>query len=217
MTERPSDHSPPNPEREPDAFTEEEAIAGAPVSGPESKSADRIVKGSASIGGIAFLTYVAAFLWKPVIAAFLGAGVTADAFNLAVLLVNRIYKAWEKLIWPSFLPTLSSEKTEHGEAGGWRFASSLISLQFLLLAGLATVGIVTPEFWTRLVIEGGDLFDFDFAGFRQPESGLWILDARLNAMQRDVSRLLIRGVSVALVFLGLDRKSVGRERVCHRV
>ncbi len=118
----------------------DEATTTAEMVESDSQAVDRMVKGSAAIAVITLVTKAAGFLWKPIISYLFGTTEAGNAFNFVYEVSNRLYKAWELLIFPSFLPVLSRVRKEDGDDAAWRFTSNLFSLQAVLLV-LAGIGI----------------------------------------------------------------------------
>ena len=98
-----------------------------------SSTTDKMIKGSAAVAVITLITKMAGFLWKPLIGSLYGSTDTGNAFNFVFKISNRIYKAWEKLVWPSYQPVLTTVRKEDGDRAAWRFTSNLLSLQLLIL------------------------------------------------------------------------------------
>lgn len=71
----------------------------------------------------------------------LGLGAGADIYRFAVDRVAvDLYTKVEKLLQPTYLPLFVAREVAEGEEAAWQFTRVIASLQFLLLAALATAG-----------------------------------------------------------------------------
>ncbi|HUV38867.1 MAG TPA: oligosaccharide flippase family protein, partial [Planctomycetota bacterium] len=69
---------------------------------------------------------------------------TANAYNHVYRLAQDLFRSWDKLIRPTFLPALSWERERVGEEDAWQFTNTLINIQVVLLAVLTVLLMVFP-------------------------------------------------------------------------
>jgi len=114
---------------------------------PRSADNSKIAKAAAGIGAFALAGFaLAGLLTKMILARLLGTEATANALNYVTGLTQDVFRTWEKLIRPVFLPVLAGERERVGAAGAWRFASSFINVQVIVLAALTIVfAIFAPQ------------------------------------------------------------------------
>ena len=99
----------------------------------------RAAAGVSLLTGIGYLTGI---VTKMVLARLLGTLPTNNAFNYGHRLTQDIFRSWDKLIRPTFLPALSWERDRVGEEDAWTFTNTIINLQAVLLAVVVLVLMV---------------------------------------------------------------------------
>lgn len=65
--------------------------------------------------------------------------------------ILTIFLLGEEVIGPTFLPVFMRELDDRGKAAAWRFANTVLAIQFLLLLVVIGLLVVFPEFFIRLV------------------------------------------------------------------
>jgi putative peptidoglycan lipid II flippase len=101
---------------------------------PRSADNAKIAKAAAGIGVFTAIGFLTGPLTKIILARILGTEAPANAFNYVNRLTQDIFRSWEKLIRPTFLPVLAQERERAEPADAWRFTNSVVNLQTLLLA-----------------------------------------------------------------------------------
>ena len=105
-----------------------------------------LLRNFATVGGFTAASRILGFGRDILIAAALGAGPIADAFFVAFKLPNLFRRLFAEGAFNSaFVPILSRARSEEGDEGADRFASSVLSwLLVFLLAFTAAAEIATP-------------------------------------------------------------------------
>lgn len=120
---------------------------------------DKIIRATALLIGLQFLTYLAGLLKQVLIAAQFGASETMDAYLVAITLVGLIQLWFAIPVKQTLVPLFRYDLAAHGEKGAWTNASILFNnLAFLLiivalLGGVLApylVGLIAPGFETDL-------------------------------------------------------------------
>ena len=115
-----------------------------PPETPPSRSGDnsKMAKAAAGISVFTVLGFCTGPLTKIILARVLGTEDAANAFNYVNRLTQDVFRSWEKLVRPTFLPVLAQERERVGAAEAWRFTNSAVNLQAVLLALLAAALMV---------------------------------------------------------------------------
>ncbi|MEF2073786.1 murein biosynthesis integral membrane protein MurJ [Consotaella aegiceratis] len=110
----------------------------------------------ATVGGATLFSRVFGFGREMLMAAALGVGPVADAFNLAFRFPNLFRRLFaEGAFNAAFIPLFSRSLEEEGEAGARRFATEIFSTLFTVLAGLTVVAIVFMPSLVKTIIAPG--------------------------------------------------------------
>ncbi|HLU91888.1 MAG TPA: lipid II flippase MurJ, partial [Pedomonas sp.] len=100
-----------------------------------------LVRAAGLIGGLTLVSRILGFAREMIMARVLGAGLAADAFNLAFKLPNVFRRLFaEGAFAAAFVPLFSAEKAGRGLAAARRFAEDVLALlvpALLLLTALA--------------------------------------------------------------------------------
>ena len=108
----------------------------------------KIVRATAGIGVLTAAGFLTGFVTKMILSRLLGTLPTNNAYNYVYRLTQDIFRSWEKLIRPTFLPALARERERTGEADAWQFTNSIVNVQAVLLA-LVTVALI---FFSRHIV-----------------------------------------------------------------
>lgn len=107
-------------------------------------SGPSVAKATAGITALQGVKTVIGFVTQPLIAHKLGLKMEADAYTVAMDILQRIWLIFEKVVNPAFLPCFIAALKDHGEERAWRFASSAVWLTVLALF------VVTPFAWWQM-------------------------------------------------------------------
>ncbi|HEX8834129.1 MAG TPA: lipid II flippase MurJ [Abditibacteriaceae bacterium] len=97
-----------------------------------------VARATAGIGFLHVIRLLVGFAAQPLIANRLGLLASADVYTIATDIVTSIWRFFEKVVNPTFLPCFMASMREDGEEAAWRFASTAMWLTMLALF------IVTP-------------------------------------------------------------------------
>jgi len=98
------------------------------------------------------LSRMTGFVRTWAMAAALGAGAIASAYNISNNIPNLIFELVAGGVLGSlFIPTFTDVKTESGSEAAWRFTSHVFNLSVLVLGIVAILGTLFPEpfIWTQ--------------------------------------------------------------------
>jgi putative peptidoglycan lipid II flippase len=122
-----------------------------------------LIRSIATIGGLTATSRVLGFVRDVLVAAFLGAGIVADAYIVALRLPNLFRSLFaEGAFSAAFVPTYVSTLTEKGRGEAWRFAReagtflALILLAFVIAAEAAMPWVII---WMAPGFTDGETFD----------------------------------------------------------
>ncbi|WP_185984008.1 murein biosynthesis integral membrane protein MurJ [Aureimonas mangrovi] len=122
----------------------------------------------ATVGGATLLSRIFGFAREMMMAAALGIGPVADAFNLAFRFPNLFRRLFaEGAFNAAFIPLFARSLEEEGEDGARRFAAEIFSTLFTVLAALTIVAIVFMPALVTTVIAPGLAACVDEAGGAQ--------------------------------------------------
>ena len=120
-------------------------IAPAPSTGASDGA--KMAKAAAGIGAFVVAgSALTGLITKMILSRLLGTGAAANAYNYVYGLTQQIFRSWDKLIRPVFLPVLAEERERVGEKDSWRFVGSFFNIQAVLLA-LIVVGVMAGAPW----------------------------------------------------------------------
>lgn len=139
-----------------------------------------VARATAGIGILHLARLVLGIAAQPIIANRMGLLASADVYTVATDIVTSIWRFWEKVVNPTFLPCFIGALKTEGEERAWRFASSAMWLTIL------STFIVMPLTWL-LMPNIVDLYSQK-------------ADAEQVALTIAVSRLLLAG----LMFLSIS-------------
>ena len=108
----------------------------------------RIVRATAGISVLTAAGFLTGIVTKMILSRLLGTTATANAYNHVYGLAQDIFRSWDKLIRPTFLPALTFERERVGEEDAWQFTNSVINLQVIVLGVLAAFLMIFP--WQAL-------------------------------------------------------------------
>jgi putative peptidoglycan lipid II flippase len=115
----------------------DEAAPTAPPGAPADRS--KMARAAAGISVLTAAGFLTGLVVKMVLSRLLGTGSVANAYNYVYRLTQDVFRNWEKLIRPSFLPVLTREREQSGEKSAWRFTGSVVLLQSSILAVITLV------------------------------------------------------------------------------
>lgn len=102
----------------------------------------KMAKATAGIGAFVVVgSAVTGLITKMFLSRVLGTGSVANAYNYVFRLTQAVFRSWDKLIRPVFLPVLATERERVGEKESWRFVSSFFNIQAVILALLTVAGM----------------------------------------------------------------------------
>jgi putative peptidoglycan lipid II flippase len=115
-----------------------------PAETPPGRSADnsKMARAAAGISAFTVLGFCTGPITKIILARVLGTEEPANAFNYVNRLTQDVFRSWEKLVRPTFLPVLAQERERVGAPAAWRFANSVVNLQAVALALLTAALMV---------------------------------------------------------------------------
>jgi len=114
-----------------------------------------IAKNTSVLALATFLSRIGGLIRDMVLARFLGAGMTADAFFMAFTLPNLLRRFFaEGSLTAAFVPTFSRIYHEQGRQEARRMASSCLGLLLLILAAVSLLGIFFSEELVGLIGRG---------------------------------------------------------------
>lgn len=104
-----------------------------------------LIRAASLIGGLTLVSRILGFAREMIMARVLGAGLAADAFNLAFKLPNVFRRLFAEGAFASaFVPLFSRQKSENGLAAAKRFAEDVLAVllpALLLLTALAEMAM----------------------------------------------------------------------------
>lgn len=92
-----------------------------------------VAKATMGIGVLHVLRLVVGFITQPIIANRMGLLASADVYTISTDIVTSIWRFFEKVVNPTFLPCFIGALKEDGESRAWRFASTTLWLTILAL------------------------------------------------------------------------------------
>ena len=127
-----------------------------------------LVRAASLIGGLTLVSRVLGFAREMVMARLLGAGLAADAFNLAFKLPNIFRRLFaEGAFSAAFVPLFNQEKADGGMEAAKRFAEDILSVFLPLLLLLTALAEIAMPGLLWLMNGGGGFLDvpgkFDLA------------------------------------------------------
>jgi len=102
----------------------------------------KMARATAGISTFAVLGFLTGPVIKMILSRRLGTGPAANAYNFAYRLTQDVFRSWEKLIRPTYLPVLAREREHVGDEDAWRFTSTIVNVQAILLAVITLVLMV---------------------------------------------------------------------------
>ena len=125
-----------------------------PPAPEKSSDGQKMVKATAGIGAFVVAgSALAGLITKMVLSRLLGRGAVADAYNFIYGLIQSVFRSWDKLVRPVFLPVLAEERQRVGEKESWRFVSSFFNIQAMLLALITVAAIAFAPPIVRVLSE----------------------------------------------------------------
>ena len=114
-----------------------------PLETPPIRSGDnaKMARAAAGIGVFTVLGFLTGPITKIILARILGTEAPANAFNYVNRLTQDLFRLWEKLLRPAFLPVLAHHREISGDREAWHFTNSLVNLQAVLLV-VFTAGLM---------------------------------------------------------------------------
>ena len=114
---------------------------------PTEASADnsKIAKATAGISVLTAAGFATGLIIKMILSRLLGTTVTANAYNHVYRLTQDIFRSWDKLVRPTFLPALALERERVGHENARQFTNSFINVQVLLLGLLTALLMIFPR------------------------------------------------------------------------
>jgi putative peptidoglycan lipid II flippase len=100
-----------------------------------------VARATAGIGVLHVVRLLVGFVAQPLIANRLGLRPEADVFTVSTDIVSSIWRVFEKVVNPTFLPCFVHALQDEGEERAWRFTSTALWLTTLALL------ITTPLAW----------------------------------------------------------------------
>lgn len=108
--------------------------------------ADRVIKATAAIAAAHAMAKVFAILQARIIGEYYGFGGVNDAFLLVFDgILTTLFYVGEESVGPAFLPVFMDAKNKESEEAAWRFSSSLLNLQILILMGVVILLMLYPQ------------------------------------------------------------------------
>ena len=105
-----------------------------------------ILRSMLSISAATVISRATGFARVATLAAFLGTGIIADAYAVAVFLPNIIYELFlGGIMYSIFIPILVDRLTSHGEQDARDLTNALFTIAVPLLATVAFLGVVFAE------------------------------------------------------------------------
>ncbi len=145
-----------------------------------SSEVKQVAKATSVVSGLTLIVYITGFAWRWLSAPYLGTLPVGNAFNWAYNIVQDVFRTWEKLLRPTVIPVFMHERSQRGAPSAWRFISTLVNVQPLILIGLTVLGVLfAPQIvnWT--------------SDFKDPES-------------RRLAQPMLRWLFLAVPFLALS-------------
>jgi len=105
----------------------------------------KMARATAGISVLTFAGFATGLVIKMILSRLLGTTATANAYNHVYRLIQDVFRSWDKLIRPTFLPALALERERIGEPDAWRFTNSIVNLQVILLAVLTLCLMIFPR------------------------------------------------------------------------
>lgn len=103
-----------------------------------------VARAAAGIGILHLARLMLGIVAQPLIANRMGLLAQADVYTIATDIVTSIWRFWEKVVNPTFLPCFIGALKTDGEERAWKFASSALWLTMLSTA------IVLPVSWVLM-------------------------------------------------------------------
>lgn len=121
-----------------------------------------------TVGAATLLSRLFGFVREMMMAAALGVGPVADAFNMAFRFPNLFRRLFaEGAFNAAFIPLFARSLEEDGEDGARRFAAEIFSTLFTVLALLTLLAVAFMPFLVRTLIAPGLAFCVEEAGVSQ--------------------------------------------------
>jgi len=101
----------------------------------EENAADtrKMARATAGMSILTMAGFATGFVIKIILARLFGTQTTANTYNYVYRLTQDIFRTWDKLIRPTFLPVLSKERERVGEDDAWHFTNTIVTLQAVML------------------------------------------------------------------------------------
>jgi putative peptidoglycan lipid II flippase len=97
---------------------------------------------TAGIGFLHLIRLLVATIAKPLVGDRMGLLASADVYTVATDIVTSIWRFWEKVVNPTFLPCFIGALKNEGEERAWRFASTAMWLTCLSLLVATPLSLV---------------------------------------------------------------------------
>jgi len=147
--------------------------------------ADRIVKATVAIAAAHAMAKAFGLVQARVIGHYYGFGDTGDAFFLVFDgLIMMLFMVGEESLLPASLPCFVEAKEKDSEEAAWRFVSTLLNLQVLLLLCAVALLMLFPQQAIEL-----------FSRFKASEDG--------GASRMELAAYFLKGMAPALVGLSV--------------
>ncbi len=119
------------------------ATVPAPASG---SLGARVVKATLAIAIAHLMVKVLSLIQTRVVGHFYGLRETTDAFVfVSESLIGTVFLIGEETIAPGYLPIFRAAKDEESEERAWRFTSTILNLQILLLTVVVALLMIFPD------------------------------------------------------------------------
>lgn len=132
---------------------------------------NKLVKNTLIVLTISVMAKLLAYAWEAILAAYLGAGDTADALYMTTSIFNILYPILDLGIWKVFLPAYQSKRSSGLQSDAEKIADGAITFFLLLSVGLVAF----------LILFAGPLIRVVAPGFSAEKQSLTMEYLRLSA------------------------------------
>jgi len=113
---------------------------------PDPISSSRLARSAASAGAATITSRILGVVREQVIAAYFGAGVATDAYNVAFRIPNLLRDLFaEGAMSAAFVPTFTRYLTLSGKDSAWRLGNHVVNALIVVTGVVVVVGIVFAE------------------------------------------------------------------------
>ncbi len=128
-----------------------------PGSGPERSGSERLARAAGLVSGFTLVSRVLGLVREQVFAALLGAGLYADAFQIAFRIPNLLRDLFaEGALSAAFVPTYARTLAGGGRAAAHRLASRIMTLLAVVLGAIVVLGVLFAPAVVALLAPGFD-------------------------------------------------------------